>query len=150
MEKKKIRKILTIFTLLFAFGYLLNFFWEAQHAVFLYQGHDFSASKYIPMISYVSFIDSLLILGMYLIISILWKNILWIKNIDKKNIFTFVFIGLLFAIIIEFRAIHILNKWSYNKLMPTVFGLGLSPLLQLSILGLLSLLITERLIYNTK
>ena len=71
---KQIKKIGVIVISFFAFSYFLNFFWESFHSVYLYNGHNFNAVKYVSMISYVSIIDGLLILGMYFGVSFLWKN----------------------------------------------------------------------------
>ena len=35
---------------IFGFSFLLNFLWEALHAVYLYQRHDIDASNYVPML----------------------------------------------------------------------------------------------------
>ena len=114
MKKNKSQFVL-ILALLFAFSYLLNFVWESFHAVFLFNGHNFEAIRYVPMIGYVSMVDGLLIVGMYLIVFILSKDLLWIKDIDKKKTSMFVVAGLIIAAVIEYRAIFLLNKWSYNS-----------------------------------
>ena len=129
---------------LFIFSFFLNFVWESFHSVFLYEGHNFNAARYIPMIGYVSNIDSMLILGMYVVVALLWKNLSWIKQIKKYQIALFIVLGLIIASFIEYRAIFVLERWSYSSLMPTVFGIGLSPLVQLSATGLLAIWFTRR------
>ena len=129
---------------LFIFSFFLNFVWESFHSVFLYEGHNFNAARYIPMIGYVSNIDSMLILGMYVVVALLWKNLSWIEQIKKYQIALFIVLGLIIASFIEYRAIFVLERWSYSSLMPTVFGIGLSPLVQLSATGLLAIWFTRR------
>lgn len=148
MEKneRKIKKIGTIVISLFVFAYLLNFFWESFHSVFLYEGHNFNAAKYVFMVGYVSIIDGLLILGSYFLISFLWRDFFWIKEKNIKPFTLFIIINLIVALIIEYRALFILEKWSYNDLMPTIFGIGLSPLVQLSITGIIAVWFTGRFI----
>jgi len=146
--KIKFQEIGLVFLSIFLFSYAFNFIWESFHSVFLYQGHNFNAIKYIPMISYVSIIDSLLILSMYIIVSLLWKDVLWIKQMDKKQFFTVIALGMTIAAFIEYRAIFLQDKWSYNSSMPTILGIGLSPLLQLSITAILVIWITRRLVYQ--
>ena len=78
--RKKIKKLGLMSIILFLFSYLINFVWESFHAVFLYQDHNFSSQKYVLMINYVSIMDGLLILGMYLLTASIIKDILWIKD----------------------------------------------------------------------
>jgi len=147
-KDNKIKEFVYVIVSLFIFSYLLNFVWESYHSVFLYNGHNFESLRYVPMIGYVSMIDGLLILGMYVVVSLLWRNVLWIKKPNKIHNVTFVILGLIIAGWIEYRALFILERWSYNQLMPTVFGIGLSPLVQLSITGILALLITKKMMIN--
>ena len=144
--RNKIKDFILVIVSIFIFSYLLNFLWESFHSVFLFKGHNFEAIKYVPMIGYVSIIDGLLILGIYLGVSLLWRNALWIKKPNKIHTTTFVILGLIMAGWIEYRAVFLLDRWSYNQLMPTIFGIGLSPLIQLSITGLLAIWITKKLI----
>ena len=99
------------------------------------------------MIGYAAIADSLLILGMYGITAILWKNFLWVKQTNKKQNYSFLASGLIIAAIIEYRGVFLLQKWSYSLLMPTIFGIGLSPLLQLSITGILAVRAARGLLY---
>jgi len=132
---------------IFLSSYVLNFVWESFHAAFLYTCCNFAPTKYVRVMSYASTMDGLLILGIYVIVSVLWKDLKWIKKMDKKQVWTFVIIGLLIAAIIEYKAVFIFQQWSYSSLMPTIFGIGLSPLVQLSTTGVLVLLLTRRLLY---
>lgn len=135
------------FVWLFVFAYPLNFLWESFHAVFLYAGHDFTSKKYVLMIAYASAMDSLLILCVYLIVSFLWRDIFWLRRFSGKQVFTSVVIGLLIAAAIEYWNVTVIKLWSYESLMPAPFGIGLSPLTQLSLTGLISFLLTRRILY---
>lgn len=59
----------------------------------------------------------------------------------KYTYFVIATIGI--AVIVEIKAIYIFGQWSYNSLMPTVFGLGLSPLLQLAVTGMMASWLTR-------
>ena len=131
---------------IFVFAFMLNYMWESYHAVFLYEGHDFSAEKYVRMVTYVSMVDGALILAIYLIISVLWKDVLWLQKMNRRQIWTAVAAGLAIAAAIEYRKVFVLKTWSYTPLMPTVFGVGVSPLLQLSVTGLVSFWLTRRML----
>lgn len=127
-----------ILTGLFFMGFLLNFFWEAVHGVYLYQGHDMTASRYVPMLVYVSGMDGLLILGLYGWMSLLWRDPLWMCNPGIVWGPVFIISAMILAAVIEYRAVFILNRWAYLPAMPTVSGIGFSPLFQLAVTGLIS------------
>jgi hypothetical protein len=143
-------KLALVFVLIFIFSCMANFVWESLHAVYLYEGHDFSAKKYVLMVSYVSAIDGFLILGIYLFIAALWRDMVWIRQMNTKQICTVLIAGLLMAAAIEYRRVFVTKTWSYNRLMPTLFGLGLSPLFQLSATGLWAFWLTGRVMYRKR
>lgn len=148
MNSKQIGELCLVFLLIFISAYMVNFIWESLHAVFLYEDHDFNAMKYVPMVSYVSLIDGFLILGIYLFVAALWRNAAWIREMNGKQICTVLVAGLLLAAAIEYRKVFVTRTWSYNRLMPTFFGLGLSPLLQLSMTGLWAFWLSGRVLYQ--
>ena len=100
------------------------------------------------MISYVSFIDGFLVLGIYLFVAALCTDVAWIKEMNGKRICTVLIAGLLLAAAIEYRKVFVTRAWSYSRLMPTIFGLGLSPLLQLSMTGLWAFWLSGRVLYH--
>jgi hypothetical protein len=104
--------------------------------------------KYVLMVSYVSLIDGFLILGIYLFVAILWRVVAWIQEMNWKQICTVLIAGLLLAAVIEYRKVFVTKAWSYNRLMPTFFGLGLSPLLQLSMTGLWAFWLSGRVLHQ--
>jgi hypothetical protein len=143
---KRISEVCLTLAVIFIVSYLLNFVWESLHGVFLYKGHNFDAKRYVRMVVYTSAVDGSLIVGIYLFTAFLWKDILWLQKTRRKEVYTVLILGLVTAALIEFRKVLILRTWSYNNLMPTVFGIGLSPLLQLSITGLLTFWLTRKIL----
>ena len=150
MDRKKIAEVGLTLMSIFIFTYMVNFIWESLHGVFLYEDHDFKAMTYVPMVSYVSLIDGFLILGIYLFVAVLWRDVAWIQKMNWKQIFTVLVAGFLLAAAIEYRKVIVTRTWSYNRLMPTFFGLGLSPLLQLSMTGLWAFWLSGRVLYQRK
>ena len=149
MKKENRKEILYIIISVFIFAYLLNFLWESYHSIYLYTCcKEMNSVSHIKLITYVSFIDSLIILGIYLAISVFWRDYSWIYKIKKEQIYTFIILGLIVALIIEYKAVYLFHQWSYSDLMPTIFGIGLSPLIQLSITGIIDILLTRRLLYK--
>jgi len=146
-KKTNVRRLGLVFLVIFLFSYVLNFVWESFHSALLYTCCNFAPLKYVRVMSYASMMDGLLIIGMYLTISVLWGDLLWIKKMNKKQLSAFIIVGLFVTTIIEYKAVYIFNQWSYSSLMPTIFGIGLSPLVQLSATGILVLWLTRRLLY---
>ena len=142
--KKKVVEVVLVFPFIFAILFLLNFVWESFHSVFLYEGMDFAAKKYVLMVSYVSAIDGSFIFGIYLFVSFLWRDIFWLRKMNRKHMFTVFITGMAIAALIEYRRVFITMSWSYNQFMPTIFGIGLSPLFQLSITGVTTFWLTRR------
>jgi hypothetical protein len=146
--RKQIKELGLIFFFILFFSYVFNFVWESFHAVSLYKEHDFGAPRYVPMVSYVAMIDSFLILGMYVIMAACWRKLLWLRKMNKKHVLVIIIAGTAIAAIIEYERVFISKIWSYNALMPTLFGIGLSPLLQLSVTGLITFLLTRAILYR--
>ena len=85
---------------------------------------------YIPHILKATLIDALII-STILFISRKTKS-------DKRHYLIAALLALAFSIFIEIRA-KVLNLWAYNQNMPLVFGLGLTPLIQLPIITLITI-----------
>jgi hypothetical protein len=66
----------------------------------------------------------------------------------ERGEWTAVITVLAIAAAIEFRRVFVLKTWGYTPRMFTLFGIGLSPLLQLSVSGVLAFWITKRIIYQ--
>ena len=131
---------------LFIVAFLLNFFWESLHALFLYTCcTSLLAFDFVKLIFIASLGDGMYIVLMYLLVALFFKSLYWIFNLKKNNLFIFSLLGILLAIFIEIKGVYFLEKWSYSSLMPTLFGLGLSPLIELTLTGLLTLFVVLKL-----
>lgn len=137
---KKI-SIIFIFALV---AYLSNFFWESWHSVYLYQSHSFRLN-HLQLMTYASGVDMLLLLAVLTGGILLWRNFFWFRKLNAAKYSYFIVTSILIALVIEIKAGYIFKQWTYSELMPTVFGIGLSPLLQLAVTGLLSLWVVQKL-----
>ncbi len=134
---------------MFAFAFLLNFFWEAFHSVYLYEHHNFKALRYFRMLVYVALIDALFLMLDYLGVGLLLKDLHWVRIRRFAPYLLFAAIGLITAYGIEMRAVYFLHRWRYSPAMPLLLGVGVSPLVQLSITGLISAALTHALFYRS-
>ena len=119
---------------------ILNIIWEFSHH-FLYV--DLSGIPKYSHLIIASFADMLIILGIFAIVSLKNKNLNWIKNPSKFDYFMVVFLGLIIAIFIEMINLN-LGRWKYTLAMPTLFGIGISPLIQLALTGIISLIFVKQ------
>lgn len=129
--KKQIKQIILLLILVF----LLNLFWEVSHSL-LYDWNP-TISSYIPVILRASFIDFIFITAIFLTITLKNKSTNWINKTSKLDYLIIISAGIAIAIIIEVRALTE-GRWSYNSLMPTIFEIGISPLIQLALTSLIA------------
>jgi hypothetical protein len=117
---------------------VLNLIWEFSHySLYI----DLSGIPSIPHLFLASFTDMLIISGIFLIISIKNKTFLD-KKLNKTDYFLVIFFGLIIAASIEIINLN-LGRWAYTELMPTIFGIGLSPLIQLFTTAIISLKLVQ-------
>lgn len=132
------------------FSFFLNLFWEVSHSI-LYNWNipplENNIYFFIPKILFSTLGDVMYIGIMILLISLFNRDFNWIIN-PKKRDYTFLAIfGILFAIFIEAKAI-LFNSWQYNEFMPIIFGIGLTPLIQLSITSIATLFLINKFVFR--
>ena len=68
------------------------------------------------------------------------KDAIWITlaYLIAPTVVVFALVLIAFAYVVELHAIHT-KRWEYAKEMPRIFGVGLSPLFELALTGLLTL-----------
>jgi hypothetical protein len=144
MKVSPMKQILLNFTSIVFFSFVFNFLWESLHGFSLYQDHMIDSDQYVRMMVYMSYMDAVTILGIYLFLALMIKDILWLKEIHLQRFIVFFLLGLIVGAAAEYWAVYVTHQWQYNYRMPVVFGIGLSPLLQLSVTGLSAILFTAR------
>lgn len=142
----KLKQILLYFTGILFCSFLLNFFWESLHGFSLYTDHIIDSDKYVQMMVYMSFMDAVTIFAMYLVCAIFMKDVLWLKNLNHRRAIIFFVFGLFVAAAVEYWSVYVAHEWHYNDKMPVIFGIGLSPLVQLSVTGLAAYWLTNRIL----
>ncbi|MDO8508145.1 MAG: hypothetical protein Q7S27_00505 [Nanoarchaeota archaeon] len=144
----RLKELILLGITLFLISFGLNFIWESYHSVLFYNCcENMNSPTYLRLISHVSIIDAGMILLAYFLVG-LKSGLIWIRDKKIGNYIGFSVIALILAIWIEYRGVYLLEKWSYNEWMPVIFGLGLSPLIQLIVTGICGLLLTKRILYK--
>lgn len=125
---KEIRNTL----LIFAVAFVVNLIWENSHMPL----YDISALNMEPWRICVraTFWDAVIITGVYLLVDT--------KDRNKRYVLS-VILCVAVAIFIEHRA-FVEGRWTYMPWMPTVLGIGLSPLIQLPLLAVVTYEISRR------
>ena len=104
----------------------LNLIWEFSHYRLYFDLTGIPSTFHLII---ASFTDVLLIFFIFAIVSLYRKNLTWIEKPKKLDYGIIVFLGILIASSIEVYSTTN-NRWAYTDAMPTILGIGLSPLLQ--------------------
>jgi hypothetical protein len=129
------------FTALAAAAFLVNFCWESLQGL-LYEAHPgMAASDYVPMMFFMSLMDTLGVIALYCLTALFSRK--WFWSNDVRNSSFFFFSALVAAFAVEYVALFMLHLWQYRSSMPSLFGVGLFPLLQLSLTGLFSVFVAR-------
>ncbi len=138
----------TALAIIFASSYLLNLLWEVAHSM-LYNWNISPLKNdvyfYIPKILQATFADALIISGIFLLNCLFRKGCKWIFMPKRADYLLFISAGLISSIIIEVNALS-RGLWAYSQHMPLVFGIGLTPLIQLAITGMIVISSARRVI----
>ena len=139
--------IIVVFPLI---TFLLHLVWEFFH-VSLYGGYQ-HLSSFLPIPIFASIGDVAYSLLAILLVSIFKKRVKWISSATPLDYIGLAIIGFCIAVFVEYKAM-VFERWYYLSAMPIIPGLevGLSPILQMTVLLPLSLFITNltiKLIYK--
>jgi hypothetical protein len=131
--------------LLLALVFLISLLYEVAHTP-LYGSREvieaITIHEYSPILLYAALIDTLMIVIIFAFISLINKSIDWIHYPTKFQYLLIIITGIIISTIIEIQGLA-QNKWSYG-IMPTIFGIGITPLVQLFITAILALWLTNR------
>ncbi len=126
--------------------FLVNLFWEVSHTSLYkcYQcGANITIHYYMFVLLRVTFTDAIIIGVIFLIITFTNKSFKWINRPSKKDFAIIIVLGLVIAGLIELYAIKT-GRWAYESYMPTIFGIGLTPLIQLFTTAIVSLWLAKK------
>jgi hypothetical protein len=134
------------FAALASAAFLINFCWESLQGL-LYEAHPgMAASDYVPMMLFMACMDTLGILALYFLTALVSRR--WFWSLDLRNGTIFFLSALVAAYAVEYVALFLLHLWQYRPLMPRLFGVGLFPLLQMSLTGLFSVVAARQVAGN--
>ena len=120
---------------LFIVAILLNYLWELAQAP-LYVGlEDYNAGVFWHCFV-ASLGDGIMVLLIVVVGWIILQKPDWFVGPGISGYLVMIAAGLLLAVLVEWVAVHKLERWAYAERMPTVpgLGLGLVPIAQMLIL----------------
>jgi hypothetical protein len=128
--------MISILFQVFLISFLLNLLWEVIHSQLYTTCIKLPLKKFITLIIKASICDGLWITLFFLISVMIFKNVNILAN--PTQLFVFILLVLVFSYIDEKISLR-MKRWKYSKKMVRVFGVGISPLLELIITGMLTL-----------
>ena len=116
-----------------AFG--LNYAWELGHCL-LYKGNGYDL-PHIMFLGLASLADTIMAGLLYFGFALVYRNGFWIRHLTISRTMWLGLVGGAGAAVSEIAHLSAGN-WIYTDRMPLLFGIGLTPLLQFSVLPLLT------------
>ncbi len=115
-------------------AFLLNLAWELGHCTF-YKGFLYDG-PHVAFLGLASLADTIMAGLLYFGFALIYKNGFWIQHLTVSRTVWLVLVGGSGAALSEIAHLSAGN-WIYTDRMPLIFGVGLTPLLQFSMLPLL-------------
>ena len=124
------------------YSFLLHFVWEMLQFP-LYVSPAASAHQLgIRMCLRATFGDVAIALSAYIVVAG-WTQT-WCWRASRVRVAMYLVVGLAITVLLEVLNVHVWHRWAYAAAMPTLLGVGVSPLLQWIIVPLLALWLTQR------
>ena len=120
-------------------SFVLHLVWERSH-IHLYAGYDALKGR-LPVFVWASMGDVMYTFFAISLVGIFKGDILWFLYAGSFDYVGLAITGLFLAISVEYKAAA-LKRWEYTSKMPRLFSLGLTPLIQMTVLLPLSVYIT--------
>lgn len=127
----------------------LHGLWEVLHLPLYTLWDDPNRGRVVRYLAHCLAGDVLIAVGTYLLTAIVFRELDWPRRRPWPAGAVAVALGLGFTVWSEWYNVYILGAWAYAPTMPTVAGIGLTPLLQWLIVPVLTILLIRRLLRNS-
>lgn len=124
---------------------LLHGVWEIAHLPLYTLWDDPDTVRIVRYVLHCLAGDVLIAVGVYLLVAIVFRELDWLRRRPWPAGTLAVVLGLGFTAWSEWYNVYRLGTWAYRPTMPTVAGIGLTPLLQWVIVPAVMILIVRRL-----
>lgn len=137
-------KVLQPWITLALFAFLLHFVWENVQTP-LYDGMTTAPHwEAVMRCGQATVGDVLITLVAYAGVAAFLADRFWLADPKRGRVAVFLIIGVTTTVVLELLNVHVWGGWTYGRAMPTVLGIGLSPLLQWMVLPLTTLWLARR------
>jgi len=134
MNKQATLRILARASLWSALGFVLNLTWEIAHVRLYTIWMESDGPGIAWAVLHCSLGDAVIALAMFALAGIMLWHLDWPMSHPWAGGAIFVVGALAYTVWSEWHNVYRAGNWGYAASMPTVFGIGLSPLLQWLIL----------------
>ena len=139
---RTMRELFRTLSLLVLISCPLHLVWESVH-VRLYTGYE-HLSPVLPIYVWATIADVLYTLGAFALVSAFKGDTRWLQHATLRDYLALAAVGFFLALFVEYKALA-LNRWAYLPEMPIIpyFHVGLSPIVQMTLLFPFSLLLVS-------
>lgn len=123
---------------IFLISFLLNLVWEVNHSALYKTCYELTFKKCMRLLTVMSIKDGFWISLFYTITVFVFDSANPILNIAQFVLFIIISLG--FSFIDEKISIK-KERWKYTEEMPIIFGVGVSPFLELAVTGAIAFFI---------
>jgi hypothetical protein len=123
---------ITLLLQIFFVAFFLNLLWEVLHCVLYTTCLEMPLGRVQRLLVIMSLKDAFWITLFYVISVLLFGSTNIVANVPQLGFF--VAIALIFSFVDEYVSLR-KGRWEYAPSMPTVLGVGVSPLLELAVTG---------------
>lgn len=133
-EGSRIGALARMLSTLFVVAVIVNYLWELAQAPLFAGGEDFNATLWHCFVA--SFGDGALVLLMFGVGWLVLRSQDWFVRPGVRGYALMFVSGLTIATVVEWIAIHVLQRWAYLPAMPRlpVMDIGIVPIVQMLVL----------------
>jgi hypothetical protein len=126
------------------FAFLLNFVWEMWQAPFYRTMVAASHLNAVVVCSLATIGDAAITVAAFGVAAGMVRNRGWLFRPAARPVAVYLSVGLGVTILLEWLNVHVWQRFAYAPSMPTVFGVGLTPLIQWLVLPPVALWLAAR------
>jgi len=123
---------------------LLNLAWEVAQLPLYAFGPDVPALCVAFYVAHCTVGDGVIAAGAYAVAALVTRDAAWPRNAAARGTLITCVSAVAYTAWSEWRNVYVLANWAYAASMPTVAGIGLSPLAQWALLPVLPTLLMRR------
>ena len=126
-------------------SFFLNLLWEVAHTPLYTLDPERGMRTLAYAVMHCTVGDALVAFASYVLAAALLRDPFWPERAPWRGSALVVLVGIGWTVYAEWYNVYVTGAWGYTPRMPTLFGIGVSPLLQWLVLPVLAVLIVRNL-----